>query len=40
MRLFLPLPGSTPPEHRAKIEHAARALLALAQEFAQANPSY
>jgi dihydrodipicolinate synthase/N-acetylneuraminate lyase len=37
---ILPLLSSTPPEHRAKIEHAARALLALEHEFAQANPCH
>ncbi|MFM0056082.1 dihydrodipicolinate synthase family protein [Paraburkholderia phytofirmans] len=35
---ILPLLSSTPPEHRAKIEHAARVLLSLEHEFAQANP--
>lgn len=34
---ILPLLSSTPPEHHAKIEHAARALLALEHEFAQAD---
>jgi dihydrodipicolinate synthase/N-acetylneuraminate lyase len=35
---ILPLLSSTPPEHHAKIEHAARELLALEHAFAQANP--
>ncbi|ASW01685.1 dihydrodipicolinate synthase family protein [Paraburkholderia aromaticivorans] len=35
---ILPLLSSTPPEHHAKIDHAARALLALEHEFAHANP--
>jgi dihydrodipicolinate synthase/N-acetylneuraminate lyase len=35
---ILPLLSSTPPEHHAKIDRAARALLALEREFAQTNP--
>lgn len=35
---ILPLLSSTPPEHHAKIDHAARALLALEHEFVHANP--
>lgn len=34
---ILPLLSSTPPEHHAKIEHAARELLALERRFAQAD---
>jgi hypothetical protein len=34
-----PTTHSTPPEHHAKIDAAARALLALEREFAQADPS-
>jgi dihydrodipicolinate synthase/N-acetylneuraminate lyase len=38
MGLILPLLGSTPPEHHAKIGQAARALLAQEREFAHTNP--
>ncbi|MGF6571699.1 hypothetical protein ABH945_003820 [Paraburkholderia sp. GAS333] len=34
-----PLPGSTPPEHHAKIARAARELPALNRDFARADPS-
>ncbi|WP_233834288.1 dihydrodipicolinate synthase family protein [Paraburkholderia sp. ZP32-5] len=36
---LLPLLSSTPPEHHAKIAHAAQTLLALEREFAQSHPN-
>jgi 4-hydroxy-tetrahydrodipicolinate synthase len=36
---LLPLLSSTPPEHHAKIGHAARELLTLERDFARASPS-